>query len=271
MSTTITETYAAEIAGDYTTARAKFKELNDAITNFDGANTDHVQARLYHADMLTMDGKFLEAVKLLERAELAVEDHEQWAELSRHRGHAHRFGLSFKSALAAYRTALDLTEEETEKARLQTNEAEVLCWTDPTAGAVAARHAIQWNARLGDRIEVAKALAALAIAQSASGDFDGARVSIVLAIGDADAAGYPAGRLFAEQARVVTEVRAGDLDEAREAYRSLMAGIRELGTYRHLAVVPAWLLGDDVGVRLGLASVDFREAVSYRLTHLGSR
>ncbi|MGV1008317.1 MAG: hypothetical protein ACOYBY_06875 [Dermatophilaceae bacterium] len=251
-SFTIELAYLREISGDYTYARGRFREMNEAITSFDGTRRDHIRTRLYYADMLTMDGRLLEASRLLlETYETVGEEQPMdWAELVRHRGHAHRFALDFQVAQDEYLRAHDVVRHvRSMEGKLRTNIAETQCWLNPARGVREAEEAIDLNARLGSRIEVCKAQAALAVALSGTGQFDAARDSCGRALAEAERLGYRAGGCFAHQARIVTEVRAGDQETAVRSYWKLDEAVKSLSTYGHLRVVPAWFLGDDAGIR----------------------
>ena len=268
--------YLQEIAGDYHFARRRFQELNDAITEFDGTRRDHIRIRLYHADMLTMDGYFREASDLLRKAYEVVGEERamDWAELARHRGHAHRFALDFEGARNEYLGALDMVRDvPSMRGKLRTNVAETQCWLRASRGIRDAEEAIELNARLGSRIEIAKARAALAVAQSGDGQMDAARASCERALGEADEVGYQAGRCFAHQARVVTEVRAGNTDVATHFYGQLVDEVERLTTYGHLCVVPAAFLRDDAEIRRWSRNVDWigTNEVDGRLQALMSR
>jgi len=248
----VEDAYLREIRGDYASARRRFRELDEAVTQFDGGRRDHVRTRLYHADMLTMDGQMRQASRLLlEAYELLPPDRAlDWTELVRHRGHALRFGLDHAGAQQEYLRALDRVREiPSMRGKLRTNLAESRCWVEPALAVDDAREAIELNDRLGSRIEVAKAYAALGVALSGTGRSAEAREACGWALTEAEAVGYPAGACFARQARVVTEVRAGELEAAREAYAELVDGVTWLGTYGHLCVVPAWFLGAEDEVR----------------------
>ena len=252
--------YQQEIEGDYAQARDSFRELNGAITAFDPARKDHVATRLYHADMLTVDGQFAEASRLLRDTYRAVGKGtpELWATLARHRGHAHRFSFDFEEAENLYRAALDAADKSpTGRAELLTNIAEVACWTDPAEGVGFARDARDANLLLDNDIEQGKSWAAMAVAYSGVGEFAYARGAAEHAFDYAEEANYPAGRCFALQALVVVEHRAGNAVGALRAYQRLVEEVESLGTYGHLAVLPAHLLGDTEAVNRWSAGVEW--------------
>jgi len=246
------DAYLREISGDYASARQRFRELDEAVEQFDGTRRDQVRIRLYHADVLTMDGRLREASHLLLEAyeQVPTERTLDWTELVRHRGHALRFSLDHVGAQQEYLRALDrIREVPSLRGKLRTNLAEARCWVEPALAAQDAAEAIDLNTRLGSRIEVAKARAALGFALSGTGHFDEARAACERGLAEAQAVGYPAGACFARQASVVTEVRAGELAVAGQVYAALVASVTALGTYGHLCVVPAWFLGADAQVR----------------------
>ena len=109
----VEDAYLREIGGDYASARRRFRELDEAVTQFDGTRRDHVRVRLYHADMLTMDGRLQHASRLLLEAyeQLPAERVLDWTEFVRHRGHALRFSLDHVEAQHEYLRALDRVQE----------------------------------------------------------------------------------------------------------------------------------------------------------------
>jgi tetratricopeptide (TPR) repeat protein len=252
--------YLREIGGDYEGAREEFSAMSAAATPFDASRRDHVRARLLHADVITVDGRFAEASRLLVEAyeEVGRESPVEWAELVRHRGHAHRFSFDLEVAEGLYLRALEEMRDTPSMAgKLRTNLAETRCWSEPRKGVEDAEAAIELNARLGSRIEVAKAEAARAVALARLGRTAEARVACARAVDAASAAGYPAGECFALQALVVAHLREGAPAQADDAYRQLQQRVTSLKTYGHLCVLPASLRGDRAGVDKWSARVDW--------------
>jgi tetratricopeptide (TPR) repeat protein len=252
--------YLREISGDYRYAHERFRELSERTTPFDPTRRDHVRARLYYADMLIIEGRFAPASRMLLEAyeDLGRGSPLLWAELVRHRGHAHRFSFDLDVAETLYLRALDEAGEAPSlNGKLRTNLAETRCWREPHRGVLDAEMAIDLNARLGNRIEVAKAHAARAVALAGLGRTAEAREACDGALRESASAGYPAGACFARQALVVTQVAASAPDEASAAYQELAQGVRALATYGHLCVVPAWLRRDEPEVEAWSSEVDW--------------
>ncbi|MEJ1231387.1 MAG: hypothetical protein WDM88_13245 [Galbitalea sp.] len=86
--------------------------------------------------------------------------------------------------------------------------------------------------------------AARSIALANLGEFAAAREAAKDAMREARSVGYPAGIAFGLQAAAVAEGLAGDSDAALQARLALREFIEELGTYSHLRVAPAWVVGD---------------------------
>jgi hypothetical protein len=237
--------YLSEISGNYGRARTEFSELNDRAVPFDPSRRDHVRARLYHADMLTMDGRFRESSWLLAEAYEAVGPSSpmDWAELVRHRAHAFRFSLLFENAEHLYLQALQVAHDSPSMTgKLYTDLVQTRCWLDPLRALEDANLATRLNLEVGNALEVAKCDAASAIALARAGDPAAGADACESAHERFDSIGYPAGVAFALQARVVVEVAAGR--PAAAAQRELAEWVRSLGTYGHLCLVPAWLRED---------------------------
>ncbi len=250
----IERAYLGELRGDYAFARQEFARLNAEADPFDPSRRDHIRARLYHADMLIMDGAFGKANQLLAEAYDLLEAGSllDRAELMRHRGHAYRFALQFAAAESCYeRALLEAQESPSMSAKLRTNLAESRCWHDPDAAAEDARSAIELNGRLDSKIEIAKAQAALAVALARMPvpDIDGARSACDLAMTLSEKVTYPAGSCFALQALVVVDLAGGSPESADRADSALRQRLGDLDTYGHLSVLPAWLRGDGDAVR----------------------
>ena len=155
--------------------------------------------------------------------------------------------MEFTAAETCYARALEEARESPSMtAKLRTNLAESRCWHDPDLAVGDARLAIELNSRLGSRIELAKAHAALGVglARKAVADPDQARIACDLALSLSSQVEYPAGSSFALQALVVVDLVDGAPESAARADAALLERLRDLDTYGHLAVLPAWLRGD---------------------------
>ncbi len=235
--------YLGEIAGDYSTARHVFRELNEQAAPFNASDRNHLRARLYHADMLMMDGRLLDSSRLL------VETYEllgsrsplEWAELVRQRGHALRFAFLLDGAERLYMQALRSTRAPSLQGKLHTNLAETLCWESPQRALDAAEISIEVNSRLGNRVEIAKCDAARGVAFAKLQEYSAARSAATRSEQGARDIGYVAGIAMALQAQTVIETYAGDLDGAGLHRTELKRLTHRLGTYGHLRAAPAWL------------------------------
>jgi hypothetical protein len=238
--------YLSELAGNYAKAREEFKVLDSPRDRLTSGNRTQVRARLHHADVLMMDGDFVESSRMLLDAleQVGAETPLLWAELVRQRGHAFRFSYSFAEAEALYLQAIATSAGSGAMlARLHTNLAETYCWSEPRRAVEAVSLAYELNARLGNRIELAKCDAAKAITFARLGEAVAAREAALSARIDAATAGYPAGVAFAVQAAAIVHTLSGDAAAAARSRLELADIVAALGTYAHLRVVPAWLAG----------------------------
>jgi hypothetical protein len=240
--------YLHELAGDYDRAREAFRSLSRRAVPFSPIDRIHLRSRMYHADMLIMDGKFQEASRLLVETYEAVgtDNKLEWAELVRCR--ARGFYCSFLldgSADLLLQSVAVAAESRAMQAKLRTNLTECYCWHAPEAALEQALLSYELNAQVGNRIDMAKCDSAKGIALARRGDFEAAEATIASSAAEAQAAGYPGGVAFALQARAAAWALAGDEAEFRAAYRALDDAVVALGTYGHLRVGPAWLSGDD--------------------------
>lgn len=240
--------YLSELSGNYARSREQFLALERLAVPFDPTDRTHLRSRLYHADMLIMDGAFESGARLLLDTYELVGHHAplDWAELVRHRAHAFRYSLVINVAedlyLAAQRTAVDAPALA---GKLQTNLAETWCWSDAERAVHAAGLSTEINLRLGNRIELAKCDAARGIALAQLGEFVAARDAVSRAQVIAREVGYQAGIAFALQAGAIVEGLAGDRDAALTRLLTLTDVTRRLGTYDHLLAAPAFLSGDE--------------------------
>ncbi len=237
--------YIAELTGDYETARHRFKQLDQQNVPWDPHDRNHRLTRLYNADMLIMDGKLDEGSRLLAQVEQddGRYDRLYWAELVRHRGHAYRFSFVFDHAETLYARAMRSADAaEGLKGKLHTNLAETYCWTNPEAGLDEAALSIEINERVGNTIEVAKALTAKAVSLANLDRFSEAIETSSVAQRLSAEVGYRAGEAFSLQAQVFTYCRSSRFERGLEAQAKLNALIDDLDTYKHLTVLGSWLL-----------------------------
>jgi hypothetical protein len=259
--------YLSEIGGNYVRAREEFNALNAKAFPFDPHDRWHLRSRSCHADMLIMDGRFVDGSRLLlEAYELLADPTQlQWVELVRLRGHAHRFSFVGPVALRLYQDALRAAAHAPAvTGRLYTNLAETLCWEDSDAALDAARISLEINSQVGNLIEIAKCESAIAIASARAGKIDVARAAAQRASKLADDCGYPAGGAFAAQASAVVEGLAGDRLAARAARRVLLNRVDALGTYHHLIFAPTLLDDAEHELEVPLESVEWIDPQSIR-------
>jgi len=240
--------YLREIAGDYADARIQFRRLAEkASANFNPLDRTQRRARMYHADMLVMDGDFPEAARLFQATyeRLGVGATIDGGEMVRLCGHAYRFSFMLEQAVAIYTDAMEATAEAPGlEAKLHSNLAEACCWFEPDRALEEAAISIDLNKGLGNEIEVAKCEAARCIALAKLGRLEDGLASSRDARSRAERVGYPAGEAFALQAAAVAAGLEGDRESADAAIRALARTVKELGTYSHLLVAPWWIMGD---------------------------
>lgn len=255
--------YLSEISGNYTRARLELHNLDRSAVPFDPTERSHLRARLYNADMLVMDGRFIEASRLLLEASELVGLHSplDWAELVRHRGHAFRFSFLLEEAEHLYLQALrSCVGAPAMIGKLQTNLAETYCWSDPNRALKAAESATELNLKLGNRIEIAKCDAARAIALAKKGEYRAAEDAALRASAEAEGATYPAGLAFALQAVAISAGIEGQPGGLRRALAALRSRVDALGTYGHLCAPAAWLTYDDEAFVEAAFEVDWIDA-----------
>jgi tetratricopeptide (TPR) repeat protein len=252
--------YLRELDGDYAFARDAFARLNPAGESFDPDDRTQLRARLWHADILTMDGALRPASQLLaETYDADTLKPLDRAELVRHRAHALRFSFALDEAEALYDEALRSAGDTLSmQGKLYTNLVETRCWRDPERALSAATVAQELNTRLGSKIELAKCKAAQAIALAKLGRRNAACAAIAAADDQACAIGYRAGVAFARQAEAVAAGLAGDADGLQTAYGRLREVVGALGTYGHLLVAPASMI-DDIAFLEAAINVDWVE------------
>jgi hypothetical protein len=130
-------------------------------------------------------------------------------------------------------------------AKLRTNLAEVYCLRDPELALEEAAVSTEANARLGNRIELAKCDAIRAIALAKLGEGAAAEGAAARAAALANEVGYPAGVAFALQAGAIAHGLTGDRERLLDGFDELSRFVEALGTYGHLRVAPAWMTEDD--------------------------
>lgn len=254
--------YLNELAGDYKRARVEFEELDRRAQPFDPFDRGQLRSRLYHGDMLIMDGQFREGSRLLTDAfeKVGARAPLDWAELVRHRAQALRFSFMLDDAVDLCEQAMRAAATAPAMvAKLQTNLAELYCWHEPERALEIADLSSEANAGLGSRIELAKCDAIRGIALARLGQLEPAEAAIKRAATEAAEVGYPAGIAFALQARTVADAFAGRPRELASSSADLDRAVAKLDTYRHLRVASAWIAGDESRFVETAADVDWLE------------
>lgn len=241
--------YLTELRGNYASVRTEFARLSEQAKPFDPTDRTQLRSRLYHADMLTMDGRFRRAAALLDDASEAVGYRElvNWGELTRHLGHVYRFSFELERAADLYELALERTAPEAPGmiAKLHTNLAEAYCWFEPDLALDKADVSLEVHRRGGNEIELCKCQAARAIAFARLERFPDADKAMEDSKRLGRSAGYPAGVAFAMQADAVRGLLGRDPSGPGHAMGRLRRKVREIGTYGHLIVAPLALAGGD--------------------------
>ncbi|HEU4904970.1 MAG TPA: hypothetical protein VFT19_02500 [Solirubrobacterales bacterium] len=252
--------YLTELRGNYASVRREFARLSEQAKPFDPTDRTQLRSRLYHADMLTMDGRFRRAAALLDDASEAVGYRElvNWGELTRHLGHVYRLSFELEKAADLYELALQRTAPEAPGmiAKLHTNLAEAYCWFEPTLALEKAYVSLEVHRRGGNEIELCKCQAARAIAFARLGSFPDADEAMEDSKRLGRSAGYPAGVAFAMQAEAVRRCLSKDRPGPGHAIGRLRRKVREIGTYGHLTVAPI-ALGDGEGLAAAQAGYEW--------------
>jgi len=238
--------YLSAIAGNYARARQDFRELNDRSVPFDPTDRTHVRARLYHADMLMLDGFFRQAAQLMLEAYemIGARAPLDWSEIVRNRGHVFRFCFQSDEAEHHYLQAMQAAGDAPAlQGKLWTNLAETLCWRDPDRALIAAEESVEMNLRLGNQIELVKCHTARGVAFGKKGETTAALDTLTMAVASAFKTGYPAGAAFGFQAAAVVSAWADDRVAAVDYVIQLRHLLADFGTYGHLMLAPCWVLG----------------------------
>ena len=195
------------------------------------------RARLQLADLHLLRGEFAAALNSLEELPPDAGIH---GEVLRIKGHVFRANGDFEAAESVYRQALALGRDSASPAlegKSLTNIAETTCWTDPARGEHFANEAIEFNADIGNQLEVLKAHVAKAIA------IEGARSrrEVDEALDLAESSSYRAGVIFALAARLFHQCREGD-ETAVATMREIDGLIGAVNVYQYWHEIAFWWL-----------------------------
>lgn len=248
--------YASSLAGNYDSAYDEFEALYAAFPRIETLERPAIKAHQQYADILTLRGRFVDALRILVTLREALDDGEseclEIGETYRLEGHIYRFNLDYEMAALKYNQAFATTGDiNSLKGKLYTNLAETYCWYSPDLAIEYAEHGLEINSELGLTIEQGKLQAALSIAAAMRGDFNTARLTAQRAIDQQIRGGYEAGVLFGKIALCLAATLEGDKLQADEIWLTLVAHCQRLNVYRYLLLPLATLrqrTGDAVSI-----------------------
>ena len=226
-------------AGRYSAARVDYERLIEA----EGGDQTAESARFQLLDLALIEGRFVDLQEAFQ-AEPRPEAPPQRCEWLRLEGHLARFNAQFRTAERLYREALDLAEHSAlaaASAKAETNIAESLCWEWPADAQLYARRAIDNNSAAGNRLEIVKAAAALAICAAGTSE---SAAAVSRCLDAVKQTGYRAGELFALSAIAFDGAVRHDVDAVLRATNRIASLSRQIGTYGFLLdIAAAWLRG----------------------------
>ncbi|MEU0811206.1 hypothetical protein [Streptomyces sp. NPDC005970] len=239
---------ARRIAGESLVASRIFQQVWDIQTG-----AVKISAGFCVADIKMWQGDFAGAFALAEEVYRmsAPGDAVIRADVKRLLHLGHRFLMDFEAAAVLLREAeaeYRRTQDVFGLANIQTNQAELLAFTDPEAAVAAAGVALESQRELGAQHEIGKAYTAMAMAQTRLGQFDRAASSYLSAHTALDRAGYRSGKARAEMFRAFLLLRQGERDTALVTLRRAAAEFEACDVYPSLVLTirrAAERLGDD--------------------------
>ncbi|MEV6930902.1 phosphotransferase [Dactylosporangium sp. NPDC051485] len=205
-----------------------------------------LDAGLWAADLHMAQGRFVRAIEAAEEIDrlLPTDRHEGRGDLWRLVHLGYRFMYDYEAS----REYLERARERylaggsvVGLADIQTNTAELLALTDPTAAVQAAHEAIDRQREIGANHELGKAYSALGLAHTVLGELDAAEYALTEAIAAFERAAYRSGRARAELYRAGWLVRSQRLDEAMAAVRWAVSEFEDAEVYPTMAIVGARL------------------------------
>ena len=148
-------------------------------------------------------------------------------------------------AESSYRRAFELAQSINSLAlqgKAMTNLAETYCWERPDEALPMANEAIEFNTRVGNRLEVLKALSAKALSEQGAGYSNRAALSLSSSLELVSSSGYRAGTVFALVSEVFLALLMGRSEDAESAYQRMENVVREIGVYAFWLMVAGWWL-----------------------------
>ncbi|MGI9001679.1 MAG: tetratricopeptide repeat protein [Pseudonocardia sp.] len=223
-------------SGRYDQAEEIYQQIYEAQGRF----ATHAQVQL--ADISLLKGRFDTAMATLE---ILPEDKFMRGEALRIRGHVYRVNGQFMEAESSYRRAFELAQSINSLAlqgKAMTNLAETYCWERPDEALPMANEAIEFNTRVGNRLEVLKALSAKALSEQGAGYSNRAALSLSSSLELVSSSGYRAGTVFALVSEVFLALLMGRSEDAESAYQRMENVVREIGVYAFWLMVAGWWL-----------------------------
>lgn len=201
-----------------------------------------VQAQVQLADIHLLRGRFETALKILEHLPA---DSFMRGEALRIHGHTYRVNAQFAEAESSYRQVIELARSIKSLAlegKALTNLVETYCWRRPEEALSLADDAIDFNTRVGNRLELIKAHAAKAVAEHGVGAAVRAQESINTSLDLASATGYRAGAIFAWVAYAFQAILSARDKDALDSYSRIGRIIANIGVYEFWTEIVGWWL-----------------------------
>lgn len=239
--------YLLEISGNYDDAANIFSHLKNSLGEFDPTSLMHIRLRLYYADILAMQGSYIQSDNLLIEVsdQLLQENVSCWMDFIRLRGHNFKFSYIFDKAFLLYEQALAVSEiGHAIHAKLQTNITETLCWLNPGAAINVGRDAIEENLNHRNKLEVSKCHTALAIANASMRNFEQALNELTLSVKEAKEIQYPAGVLFSHFAGAIVGYISGEKKLMSDYALKSIKLIHRIGAYYTLLLPLSIMLNE---------------------------
>lgn len=234
--------HVEHLLGQYDQAASNYTRLTQSPNHLVS-----LLARRQIADIYMLQGHFREALeKFIELVDLNPSDVLWKPETLRFVGHVHRFNFDFDSALTAYEKARTIAQgvgADAMLGKVLTNYVECECWSNPRQAVLTADTAVSMNLDNGNKIEVGKVYAAVAIAHTRLGQYEAAQEFVSQSIEIQRSTGYRSGVLFGQCAGAFLAYTQGDETEAIKYLVEAEKLSNELGVYNFLLFPLRHVLG----------------------------